>query len=699
MDLSFDKSMSSERVSPLDDGEFSNTALKYINQMLMDEDMEAKPSMFYDPSALIATEKSLYEVLGKKYPPSWNEHEHPLCRDQNCQSSDDSFRTSVSDCSEDISSSSSSSTGNSIHSFGTSVDSRAHQPSVLQNPPPAKFVFQSTSNSSSQSSANFPYNMGTSMGELQNLLSENELMLQFKRGLEEGNKFLPKDNQLVFHVENNYMSPYTNEKVSSELIEVEKDKREHLHFGLTEMKNHDREETDLVDGRSNKQMAVCTDETGLSELFDKVLLFREVPEAPTGTSDEAYQNNEVKSSRQQGGRHHGTSSGKTLKTKIQEIDKEVVDLLALLILCAQAVSANDIRNANELLKKIRRHSTPHGDGSQRLAHLFAKALEARLAGTGKEIFATLDSINISAVDMLRTYQTYISASPFKKISIIFANQMIFKAAEKATKLHIIDFGILYGFQWPVFIQSLSRRPGGPPKLRITGIEFPQHGFRPEEMVKETGCRLAKYCERFGVPFEYHAIAEQWQNIQIEDLKIDKDEVLAVNCLHRFKSLLDETVSVKSPRNAVLHLIRKIKPDIFAHAVFNGTYNVPFFVTRFREALFHFASLFDGADTILAREDPLRLAFEKDFIGREIMNVIACEGLERVERPETYKQWQLRNTRAGFRQLPLDMELVKRMKAIVKHGYHRDFVVEEDSNWMLQGWKGRILCASSCWVPV
>ncbi|KAF4368728.1 hypothetical protein CsatB_029853 [Cannabis sativa] len=697
MDYSFDPSMSSERGSLVNDGEFSCTALDYINQMLMDEDMEAKPSLFYDPSALIATEKSFYEALGEKYPPSEYEHEQPQYRDQNFQSSDDSFTTSVSDCSEDISSSSCSSTGNSTHSVGTSVDSVAHRPS-------AKFENQSTSDSSSQSSANSTYKIGTSLGELQNFLSENELMLQFKRGLEEGNKFLPKGNQLGFPMENNKnMSPYTNEKVSNELVEVKKDKkREQLHIRLTEKKkNHDREDTDLVDGRSNKQMAVSTDDTGLSELFDKVLLFREEQEAPSGTSDESYQNNEVDSSsrQQEGGSHGTTNSGKTAsKTKILNNDKEVVDLLALLISCAQAVSANDIRNANELLKKIRKHSSPFGDGTQRLGHLFADALEARLDGTGKEICDTLGATKLPADILLKTYHTYISANPYKKISIIFANQMIFKAAEKATKLHIIDFGILYGYQWPVFIQSLSRRPGGPPKLRITGIEFPQHGFRPEKMVEETGSVLAKYCERFGVPFEYNGIAKQWENVQIEDLKIDRNEVLAVNCLHRFRSILDETAAVRSPRDAVLNLIRKIKPNIFAHAVFNGAYNVPFFVTRFRETLFFFSSLLDGADTILAREDQLRLSFEKYILGREIMNVIACEGSERVERPETYKQWQLRITRAGFRQLPLDMELVKRMKSIVKHGYHRDFVVEEDSNWMLQGWKGRILCASSCWVP-
>jgi hypothetical protein len=62
-----------------------------------------------------------------------------------------------------------------------------------------------------------------------------------------------------------------------------------------------------------------------------------------------------------------------------------------------------------------------------------------------------------------------------------------------------------------------------------------------------------------------------------------------------------------------------------------------------------------------------------------MNVIACEGSERVERPESYKQWQIRSMRAGFRQLPLDRELMKKLKGIVKDRYHNDFVVNEDGH--------------------
>ena len=86
-------------------------------------------------------------------------------------------------------------------------------------------------------------------------------------------------------------------------------------------------------------------------------------------------------------------------------------------------------------------------------------------------------------------------------------------------MHIVDFGILYGFQWPSLIQSLASRPGGPPMLRITGIDFPQPGFRAAERIEETGRRLADYAKSFGVPFEYHAIATKWENLDVEELSL------------------------------------------------------------------------------------------------------------------------------------------------------------------------------------
>ncbi|CAH9129166.1 unnamed protein product [Cuscuta epithymum] len=386
--------------------------------------------------------------------------------------------------------------------------------------------------------------------------------------------------------------------------------------------------------------------------------------------------------------------------KKAETKKEFVDLRGLLTQCAQSMANYEIRAANETLKRIRLHSSSHGNETERMAFYLANALEARSNGTGTSLYASNHPNNISAADIVKAYQMYINAIPFKVVSGMIANKHIRKlTAGGATSLHIIDFGILYGFHWPCLIQGLSMRPGGPPTLRITGIDFPQPGFRPEERVNATGVRLEKYCKRFNVPFEFKAIARKWESITLEDLKINRDcDVLVVNCSDRLGNVLDETVVPNSPRDMVLNLIKNINPDMFIHGVVNGTYNAPFFDSRFREALFHFSSLFDMFEVTVPSEDKDRLLFEEMVLGTELLNVIACEGTQRVERPETYKQWQTRSLRAGFQQLPLDQEIVKFVKEKVKLDYNKNFSVEEDGNWLLQGWKGRVHHAVSCWKP-
>ncbi|KAG8098796.1 hypothetical protein GUJ93_ZPchr0013g36555 [Zizania palustris] len=448
---------------------------------------------------------------------------------------------------------------------------------------------------------------------------------------------------------------------------------------------------ELEEERRKKQLAVSEEES-LREMFDNVLLCNgptcelRDPLPAEGYTCRAY----VKGSGNRRGRKKGKSGAVA--------EDDAVDLTTLLIHCAQATAIDDHRSSNELLKQIRQRSSVHGDAGQRLAHCFANGLEARLAGTGSTIYRSLSAKRISATDILKAFELYVTACPFKKISNFFSNQTILNASKGVTRLHIIDYGIQYGFQWPIFFQWLSKRSGGFPSIRITGIDLPQPGFRPAECIEATGRRLHEYARMFNVPFEYHAIAAKWDTIRIEDLKIDRDELLVVNCLFRMRNMMDETVTDESPRMHVLNTIRKMNPHLFIHGVVNGTYNAPFFVTRFKEALFHFSSLFDMLESTASRLDENRLLIEREIFGREALNVIACEGTDRVERPETYKQWQLRMLRAGFKQLPLNQETVTKARYKVSKSYHRDFLVDEDNKWMLQGWKGRVVFALSTWEP-
>ncbi|XWS74956.1 hypothetical protein CRYUN_Cryun01aG0043300 [Craigia yunnanensis] len=665
-----------------EDDDFSDVVLKYISQMLMEEDMEDKTCMFKESSAALqAAEKSFYEVLGESYPPS-PKYELKPYTDQNQESSVESHDQSSWRCS----SASVSSSSSNLVDPGCNHD--------LGEQRSLNFASQANSSHSSGNSTGSMVDgfvdSPVSILRLPEIFSDTESIMQFRKGFEEASKFLPNGGSLFVDVESDGLFLKELKEEAKDLVD-NVEKNEFSQDGSRGKKNPHPEDVSLESGRSNKQSLVYTESTVSPEMFDKVLL-----NCQSVTDLQKALQNETSKNVQQNGQLKGSTGGKA-RGKKQGGKRNVVDLRTLLTLCAQAVATDDRRSANELLKQIRRHSSPMGDGMQRMAHYFVDGLEARLAGSGTEIYTAVITKPTSAADVLKAYHLFLAACPFRKLSNFFSNMTIMNLAENAARLHIIDFGILYGFQWPCLIRRLSSRPGGPPKLRITGIDLPQPGFRPAERVEETGRRLAKYAETFKVPFEFHAIAQKWDTIQIEDLRIDNDEVLVINCMYRLRNLLDETVVVESPRNKVLNLVRKMNPNVFILGIVNGAYSAPFFITRFREALFHYSTLFDMLETNVPREIPERMLIEREIFGWEAMNVIACEGAERIERPETYKQWQVRNMRAGLRQLPLNKKIMKMAKERVDTDYHKDFVIDEDNHWLLQGWKGRIVYALSSWV--
>ncbi|KAJ3679709.1 hypothetical protein LUZ60_017720 [Juncus effusus] len=453
----------------------------------------------------------------------------------------------------------------------------------------------------------------------------------------------------------------------------------------TRGRKRDDDFIDPQDERCAKSSALCTEEA-VRNLFDKVLLCKnESCDFKSPLKDDLLESKVVQ------GNKRGRKKGAQPK-------EETVDLTTLLINCAQSVAIDDHKGANHFLKEIRKHSSQYGDSTQRLAIYFADGLEARLGGTGSEIYRSLLTKKTFTCDILKAYQLYLTSCPFKKVSHFFSDVAILDAVKDCKKLHIVDYGIHYGFQWPCFMQRLAMRPGGPPRLRITGIDLPQPGFRPAELVEQTGLRLKEYAKLFNVPFEYQAIASKWETIRVSDLNIDREEVLVVNCLYRLRNIVDETVSADNPRIRVLNTIRRMNPRVFVHGILHGSFGVPFFMTRFREALFHFSTLFDMLEATTSRVDEHRLLIERDLFGREALNVIACEGIKRIERPESYKQWQVKNLRAGFKQVSLKKEVVEKARLKVKKCYHRDFVVDQDNGWLLQGWKGRIIFAISAWKP-
>ncbi|XP_066161457.1 LOW QUALITY PROTEIN: scarecrow-like protein 30 [Oryza sativa Japonica Group] len=461
---------------------------------------------------------------------------------------------------------------------------------------------------------------------------------------------------------------------------------------------HGGDELEAEVGRASKLMATPEeeedDDDGVGEMLEKMML--------NGDEDEAF-HGETNAPRVPAEK----KCGKAARRRRRQAKGEVVDLRELLMSCAQAVASGNRRSAGELLEQIKRHSSPTGDATERLAHYFADGLEARLAGAAsleRRLVASAEE-RASAMELLEAYQVFMAACCFKWVAFTFANMAILRAAEGRNRLHIVDYGGQYhGLQWPSLLQRLAEREGGPPEVRMTLVGHPQPGFRPARRLERTGRRLSNCARAFGLPFKFRAVAAaRWETVTAEDVVgVDPDDEAAVvvNDVLSLGTLMDESgvFDDPSPRDTVLGSIRDMRPAVFVQAVVNGAHGAPFFPTRFREALFFFSALFDMLGATTPEEGShLRVVLERDVLRRAAVGVIAGEGAERVERPETYRRWQARNRRAGLRQAAVEGDVVEAVRRRVRRRHHEEFVIEEDAGWLLQGWKGRILYAHSAWV--
>jgi hypothetical protein len=122
------------------------------------------------------------------------------------------------------------------------------------------------------------------------------------------------------------------------------------------------------------------------------------------------------------------------------------------------------------------------------------------------------------------------------------------------------------------------------------------------------------------------------------------------------------------------------------------------VDRFVEGLNYYSAVFDSIDATLASNlaSDERLVLEEMF-GREIENIVAYEGLERIERHERYARWVVRLAQAGFKPVRFwhssGEDAKQIMDAFGKNGYKT--VIERTG--LMICWRERPLYALTAWT--
>ncbi|XWS51633.1 hypothetical protein CRYUN_Cryun11dG0000500 [Craigia yunnanensis] len=395
---------------------------------------------------------------------------------------------------------------------------------------------------------------------------------------------------------------------------------------------------------------------------------------------------------------------------------QAIHMRQLLISCAELVSQSDFPAANRLLSILSSNSSPYGDSIERLVHQFTKALSLRinrLHGPGRLLLmmnincpiaaAATATATIANYDIDPSLQScYLSLNqitPFIRFAHLTANQAILEAIQVGQQsIHILDFDIMHGVQWPPLMQALAERSANtlhpPPMLRITGTG---HDLN---ILHRTGDRLFKFAQSLGLRFQFHPLLVLNNDptsvaINLPSMvTILPHEALAVNCmLYLHRLLKDDSRDLR----LFLHNIKALNPTVVTIAEREANHNHPLFLQRFVEALDYYTAIFDSLEATLPPNSRERLAMEQIWFGREIVDIVAAEGGNRRERHERLETWEVMLRSSGFSNVPLSPFAHSQAKLLLRLHYPSEgYQLQILNNSFFLGWQNRALFSVSSW---
>nr|AWJ68066.1 GRAS10 [Tamarix hispida] len=371
------------------------------------------------------------------------------------------------------------------------------------------------------------------------------------------------------------------------------------------------------------------------------------------------------------------------------------NLRQVLIACGKAVSDNDQLLTQWLIDELRQMVSVSGEPVQRLGAYMLEGLVARQASSGSSIYNALKCKEPASSDLLSYMHLLYEVCPYIKFGYMSANGAIAEAMKDENRVHIIDFHIGQGSQWVTLIQAFAARPGGPPHIRITGIDDSYSEYARGGGLNIVGKRLSELADWFNVPFEFHAASISGHYIQCEDLGIRPEESLAVNFAFVLHHMPDESVSTENHRDRLLRLVKSLSPKVVTLVEQECNTNSAAFFPRFLETLNYYTAMFESIDMTLPRDNKDRINVEQHCLARDIVNLIACEGAERVERHELLGKWRLRFKMAGFMPYPLSSLVNTTIKTLLKN-YPNKYTLDEKDGALYLGWMDRNLVASCAW---
>ncbi|KAH0779222.1 hypothetical protein KY290_005649 [Solanum tuberosum] len=370
-----------------------------------------------------------------------------------------------------------------------------------------------------------------------------------------------------------------------------------------------------------------------------------------------------------------------------------IRLVNTLMACAEAIQENNLSQADVLISDIRRLTVSQiGGAMKKVATYFTDALYHKI-----HRLIPQDIVESSYSTDQLLHMSFYESCPLLKFAHFSANQSILNAFADSKRVHVIDFSLNQGSQWPTLLQALALRPGGPPTFRLSGINGKPQPNDSTDPLQEVGFKLAQFAESIGVEFEFrgfkvHTLADL--EASMLNIRPSNVEAVAVNSVFELHPLFSTPGAIKK----VLDIIKQIQPKIVTIAEQEANHNRSDFMNRINEAWLYYSTMFNVLENSKSTQtNNLNLEMTKQYLWREIYNLVACEGTKRVVRHETLGQWRVRLNSAGFNLVPLGLNMYRQANLLValitnEEGYR----VEEKDGCLMLSWHSRPLITTSAW---
>ncbi|XP_071737804.1 scarecrow-like protein 1 [Rutidosis leptorrhynchoides] len=366
----------------------------------------------------------------------------------------------------------------------------------------------------------------------------------------------------------------------------------------------------------------------------------------------------------------------------------------LLFECALAVSEGNIEGASNMINELRQTVSIDGEPSHRILAYMVEALAARVAVSGKGLYKALKCKEPPSKDRLSAMQVLFEVCPCFRFGFTAANGAILEAFVGEKNVHIIDFDINQGSQYITLLQTLADQ-NTKPHLRLTGVDDPESVQRPVGGLNHIGLRLKELAQSLNIDFEFNSVAADTMVIEPKMLNCRPGEAVIVNFAFQLHHMPDESVTIVNQRDQLLRMVKSLNPKLVTVVEQDVNTNTAPFLHRFHEAYSYYSAMFDCLEATLPRESQERVNVEKQCLARDIVNIIACEGEERIERYEVSGKWKARMMMAGFRPYTISTNVNEMVRKLIKQ-YSERYKMKVETNAVHFGWEDKVLIVASAW---